>query len=81
MINGKFISVGHPLDLESSQIALQGEALQRELAKIDSSGWHADSKIGSTSWLRLSMFCAQFREEILTLSLGSGPQPNLREQA
>lgn len=71
MINGKFCLCKMPLDLEDTQLALEGEALTRALNDLDHEGWNPSSVVGRASWLRVSVVSAKFREEILELSLGA----------
>ena len=81
MINSNFISVRPPMDLDDAQLALNGDALRDELAKIDANGWHENQRIGKSSRLRVSVLCCKFREEILALSLGSSPDQDLQDRA
>lgn len=60
-----------PLDLEDSQLALEGEALSRALIELDDKGWNLHSVVGRASWLRVSVISTKLREEILELSLGA----------
>ena len=80
MINGKFCLCKMPLDLEDHQMALDGEALIHALNGLDHEGWSANSGVGRTSWLRVSVISTKFREEILELSLGANIN-NLDERA
>lgn len=80
MINGKFCSCRLPLDLEDSQLAMNDEALARALNDLDHEGWNPNSVVGQASWLRVSVICTKFREEILELSLGASTE-NLDERA
>lgn len=80
MINGKFCSCKMPLDLEDSNVALEGEALARALNDVDREGWNPNSVVGRTSWLRVRGTTAKFREEILELSLGASID-NLEDRA
>lgn len=69
-----------PLDLEDSQLALDGETLAHALNDLDHEGWNQNSVVGRASWLRVSVINAKFREEILELSLGASTD-NLDERA
>lgn len=80
MINGKFCLCRMPLDLEDSQLALDGEPLAYALNDLDHEGWNQNSVVGRASWLRVSVINAKFREEILELSLGASTD-NLDERA
>ena len=80
MINGKFSLCRMPLDLEESQLALEGDALDRALSDLDHEGWNQNSTVGRASWLRVSVIFARLREEILELSLG-GNIDDLDERA
>lgn len=71
MINGKFCSCNMPLDLDDSQLAMEGEALSRALNELDDKGWNLHSVVGRASWLRVSVISTKLREEILELSLGA----------
>ena len=80
MINGKFCVCKMPLELEDSQLALEGEALARTLNDLDHEGWNPNQIVGRATWLRVSGISTKFREEILELSLGADIE-NLNERA
>ena len=80
MMNGKFCSCRLPLDLEDSQLGLQGEALANVLNELDHEGWNPNSVMGAAAWLRVSIISAKLREEVLELSLGACTD-NLDERA
>ena len=71
MINSNFCSRQLPLDLEDSHLALNEPNLQRALSNLDANGWNTEGRVDRTTWLRTSIICCKFREEILELSLGS----------
>ena len=71
MINSNFCSRELPLDFEETHLALGGSDLQEALDKLDANGWNTEGRVGRTTWLRTSILCCRFREEILDLSLGS----------
>ena len=80
MMNGKFCSCRLPLELERSQLGLQGEALASVLNNLDHEGWNPNTAMGAGAWLRVSIISAKFREEVLELSLGTYTD-NLAERA
>ena len=71
LINGKFCSCTLPLDLESCDLKLPGEALERAVGALDPEGWSRDSVVPWTTWLRGSAITARLREEVLEISLGT----------
>ncbi len=71
MINSSFCSRQIPLDFEDKHLALSGPDLQEALGNLDADGWNLEGRVDRTSWLRVSILCCKFREEILEISLGS----------
>ena len=71
MINSNFCFRKLPLDLEDADAALNGPELQEAISKLNADGWNEEKKAGRAAWLRTSVLCCKFREEILELSLGS----------
>ena len=71
MINSSFCSRQVPLDIEDKQLAFSGSDLQEALSKFDADGWNLEGRVDRNSWLRVSIICCKFREEILEISLGS----------
>ena len=71
MINGKFCTCKMPLDLDSSQLGLTGEAFQRTVDSLDDEGWSRNMTVDRTSWLRAFIITSKFRDEVLEISLGT----------
>ena len=71
LINGKYCSCTLPLDLESCELNLTGEALDQALGALDEEGWNRNSIIIWTTWVRASATITKLREEILEISLGT----------
>ncbi len=69
-----------PLDLDSIQRGLQGEALDRAVNELDKDGWNQDLSVSRPSWIRASIISSKLREEILEISLGTKPD-KLEEKA
>ncbi len=71
MINSNFCFRQMPLDLEDTDLALDKSELQDAFSKLNADGWDEKKKRGRAAWLRTSIMCCKFREEILEISLGS----------
>ncbi len=80
LISSKFCSRMMPLDLDSIQRGLQGEALDRAVNELDKDGWNQDLSVSRPSWIRASIISSKLREEILEISLGTKPD-KLEEKA
>jgi chromatin structure-remodeling complex subunit RSC3/30 len=69
-ISQRYCAIQLPLDLEYSELALEGPELDAALANIDANGWNSKTKDRKSVYSRCFVLCARLREEVLELSLG-----------
>ncbi|KIX07364.1 uncharacterized protein Z518_02017 [Rhinocladiella mackenziei CBS 650.93] len=78
-LSQRYCLIHVPLDLELSELCLEGTKLQEALSNIDEDGWNRKySK--KAAYLRCFVLSSRLREEVLELSLGP-PQDHLLEKA
>ena len=81
-ISQRYCSIQIPLDLEFTELALEGAELEAALATIGANGWNTNTlnMNRKSLYARCFVLCALLREEVLELSLGP-PQDNMLEKA
>ena len=70
----KYCSMQLPLGLGIESWALQGQALEEAVERLDATGWDTGESIRGTHWTRCTLISSIIREDILELSLGTIPQ-------
>ncbi len=79
-ISQRYCTIVLPLDLEYSELMLEGADLDRALSNIDEDGWNRSTKTRKSVYQRCFVLAAMLREEVLELSLGP-VQENLMDKS
>jgi chromatin structure-remodeling complex subunit RSC3/30 len=80
-ISKRYCKIHIPLDLESAELALEGEDLAQVLSQLDNAGWNTTRPTSTRSSSGpMYVAAALIREEVLELCLGI-PQDDLEDRA